>query len=313
MILCNQMDEVTRNRPIALAVGFFDGIHRGHQAVLATAIQAAKEIDGEAWALTFDPHPLKVIRPESAPGLLTTRSQKVDLMQHTGLDGCLMLRFDQTLRETAGENFIEMLHTTIPALKHIIAGMNFHFGHNRDGNPAMLGRWANERGIKTTIVKPVEFELGMISSTAIRRAVAEGHMQEVQRMLGRPYQLTGSVIHGHHMGRKLGYPTGNIQTDNELLPPSGVYAAFLHACDHIFPAAAYIGSRPTLTQDHEISFEVHVLDETLELYNRSVSVDLIEKVRPDRQFAHIQDLQDQIARDLKKIKEILHGPVDRSF
>lgn len=310
MILCNHIEQMPLKNPIALAVGFFDGIHRGHQAVLATAIQAAKDLEGEAWALTFDPHPLKVIRPQAAPLLLTTTQQKVRLLEQTGLDGCFMLRFDQKLRETAGVDFIERLHNGIPALRHIIAGMNFHFGHHRDGNPDMLACWAAERGIQTTIVKPVEFEHGMISSTAIRHAVSEGDMREAYRMLGRPYQLTGRIIHGHHMGRTLGYPTGNIQTDNELLPPHGVYAATLHALNKEYPAAAYIGSRPTMNQDRAVSFEVHALNQTLDLYGQEVLVDIVDRIRPDKQFSSVEQLQAQIALDIKRINEILRTSFD---
>ncbi len=286
--------------PVVLAVGFFDGVHRGHQAVLEKARQLADEGGSQAWVLTFEPHPLKVIRPDKAPLLLTSLEHKQRLLERLGLDGCLVLDFNPGLRRTPPQDFLALLTRHLPALRHLVVGINWTFGAGRQGSAANLGQLARQYHIAATVVAPVLWRDAPISSSRLRKAVAGGRLREAERMLGRPFSAWGEVVHGREVGRTLGFPTANVDPHNEVLPPDGIYAVELLARGTVYPGVAYLGDRPTFADPAAGRLvETHLFDTQIDLYGTRVEVFFHAFIRGDQRFDSAAALQEQIARDIQ--------------
>lgn len=289
---------------IVLAIGFFDGVHRGHQAVISEAKRQAEQAGGEAWILTFDPHPLAVIAPDRAPALLTSAQHKCLLFKQYGMAGCIMMTFDQKLRSHAPKDFLHLLIRHIPHLAHIVVGENWTFGSGQQGRADTLRHLAAQRHIGTTLMPPVFDNAKPVSSTRIRQAVLVGDLGRARRMLGRDYSIYGHVVHGREVGRELGYPTANVHPCNEVHPPDGIYAARAAVGETTFDAAAYIGSRPTFEEDQWV-VEVFLPGEHLDLYDREIEISFVEKIRDDCAFESVDALKAQITRDVAAVRQIL--------
>jgi len=235
-----------QHRPILLAAGFFDGVHRGHQAIIRKLVSAARRERGAAWVMTFDTHPLKVLHPEAAPRLLTSTPHKLRLLKALGVQGCIVIPFTRELARHEPKAFIAMLARSAPKLRHIVIGRNWTFGRQGRGTPAMLKALATIYGFKVTVIPPVRWHGTVISSTRIRAAVLGGRLEEAAGMLGRPFSLLGTVVPGRGLGRKLGIPTANLDPHNEVAPPDGVYIvrARWDGADH--PGIVNLGVRPTV-------------------------------------------------------------------
>lgn len=298
-------------RPVILAAGFFDGIHRGHQRVLAEAVAAARRAGGEAWVLTFDVHPLEVLRPDSAPRLLMCNRHKLLWLERCGIDACLLLPFR---RRTAGlepEEFVARLHAALPTLRAILVGRHWRFGRGGRGNPRLLSRLGRERGFEVRVMRHSVQEGVAVSSTRVRSAVQAGDLPRAREMLGRPFSVLGTVKRGRSVGRTLGYPTANLALCNEALPPRGVYAVRAlitrgRPGADLLDGVLNFGLRPTFagTATEPVP-ELHLFDVNLDLYGCEIEVFFVERLRPERRFASAEDLRRQIAADVGKARRIL--------
>lgn len=296
----------TASGPIFLAAGCFDGLHRGHQAVLQVAKKNAKDAGGEAWVLTFDPHPARIINPEHAPPLIFSPRQQLRHLQEEGMNGCILQPFTKEFMQQEPLEFFQMLLNCIPDLAGISVGEDWSFGRKRAGTPELMQKLCSENNLFFSALPAVCQAGERISSTQIREAIRLGHLDSIQAMLGRPLSTDGKVVQGEKIGRKLGYPTANIDPENELLPPRGIYAARLQVGDHIYPAAAYIGHRETILQNKPQVLEVHLIDEQdIDLYGKQVEVSYLSYIRDDRVFDSAEQLKTQIEQDIQLIRQQL--------
>lgn len=290
-------------RPVFLAVGFFDGVHRGHRNVVRRAVVRARRIHGRAWVMTFDPHPLDVLSPGSAPPLLTSNFHKLELLRREGPNGCLLLSFTRQLARLTPEAFAARLLSAVPTLREILVGTNWRFGREGVGTPQLLARLVAPRGVTVTVVEPVRFAGRPISSTRIRSAVTLGRLGTAARMLGRPFSVLGTVVHGQAIGRQLGFPTANLDVQNEVLPPCGVYAARARVGTFRFKAVLNLGFKPTTLHHHPAALptlEVHLPGFSGNLYGKVMEVCFLRKLRNERHFSSPEALRRQIARDIAR-------------
>lgn len=293
-------------KPVILAAGCFDGLHIGHAAVIQVAIDRARAVGGEAWVFTFDPHPARVLSPDHAPPLIFTTGQQLLHLQEMGVDGCILQPFTEQLMKQEPVDFFDHLCTWIPELAGISVGEDWSFGRNRSGNAALLADLCADRNIYFSAHTAVCWKEARVSSTRIREAIRLGHMGDAAAMLGRPVSTIGTVVHGKKIGRGLGYPTANIEPDNDMLPPRGIYAARLRVGHRLHDAAAYIGHRGTFHQNEPQVLEVYLLDaEDIDLYDQHVEVSYIEFIRSDRIFEDAEKLKQQIDDDITAIRTVL--------
>jgi len=290
--------------PIVLAAGFFDGIHKGHQSVLHDTIQRAREITGQAWALTFDRHPLSVLAPDKAPAMLTTREERLEHFEALGMDGVLMLPFTRQLAALEPEAFVQRLcrpAQTAPTsgLSEIRCGANWRFGAYATGTPALLAKLGERYGFHVVIVSYALYQGEEISSTRIRQAIRDGALHHATAMLGRPYAVHGTIVHGYRRGTTLGFPTANLKINADVLPPDGVYATLATLNGKTYPAVSNLGLNPTFRGAHEQHvLETHILDYTSgDLYAQPLRVAFVARLRDEIKFDAQEALIDQIRRD----------------
>ncbi|MDZ4199749.1 MAG: bifunctional riboflavin kinase/FAD synthetase [Kiritimatiellia bacterium] len=294
-----------RRRPVILASGFLDGLHLGHQAVLKTAVEAARDLQGEAWVLTVDPHPMKLLHPESAPAILTDPASRLRRMEETGIDGVVMLPFTQDFARQEPEAFFQSLLEQIPLLRGLVVGDNWRFGRAARGDTRLLRKMAETAGLPVRLVSPLLWKGAPISSSRIRRAVELGDVREAAHMLGRPFSVPGTVVHGRGVGRELGFPTANLAPDNEARPAAGVYAVRVTGLDSPRPGIAYYGERPTFGDAQRPDLEVHLFDLKEDLYGRKLEVHFIDRLRGSHRFSSRDDLIAQIHADVQQARESL--------
>ncbi len=299
MRILRTFEELTGN--VFLAIGVFDGVHLGHQRVIGQARDDAKTAGGESVALTFDPHPMRVLRPEQAPLLLTSTEHKLGLIRQLGVDACLLVTFDKTFSETPAEKFIEQ----IAFCRQVCVGTRFRFGHDRAGNVALMEKLAPRYGFTVKEIKSVSTTDGeMISSTAVRKHVVTGNLDRAAAMLGRPFSVLGSVEHGDHRGHELGFPTANVNPHNEALPPDGVYAVRIRLGGDRLAGVVNIGFRPTFAgTTHRL--EVHIFEFDRSLYGEPVELEFVRKLRDERKFASMNELKAQIVADVAAARQLL--------
>jgi len=318
MRIIHDLASIKRARkPVVVAAGFFDGVHLGHRRVIERAMARAQEIGGRAWALTFDRHPLRVLNPRAVPPLLTATGHKLRLLQRMGLHGCLLLPFNRKLAGTEPEVFVQWLLACSPPLTEIVVGRNWHFGRRGQGDPALLKRLSHGRGPKVTIARAKTWKGEAISSTRIRAAVLRGSIDEAASMLGRPFSVLGTVTRGERIGKALGYPTANLDSHNEVLPPAGVYAARVlvvedaprarRSAERLYNGVVNFGARPTFggAKHRKPVFEVHILDFDGELYDRDVEVFFVGRLRGEKRFPNEATLRAQIGRDIEQARSLL--------
>lgn len=291
-----------------VAIGNFDGVHLGHQAILATVIERAQEKNGASVILTFEPHPMKVLHPESEFKLLNTFQVKMRLIESTGIDVAFSAEFNKAFSEQTPEQFAKTYLRDKIGCKEVVIGPNFKFGKDRAGTVEDLVRFGKELGFEVTVQEPVFVEGIPVSSTKIRQLIQEGNVGLAGRMMGRYYSMEGKVLPGDGMGKTLGYPTANFRLPNELVPKEGVYAAriaTLKAEGYVtLDGIVYIGSKPTFDMK-EVRMEVHLFDFNGDLYGKRLLVTFIEWIRGDEKFPDSAALVGQIGRDIEKAKSIL--------
>ncbi|MBU4200353.1 MAG: bifunctional riboflavin kinase/FAD synthetase [Verrucomicrobia bacterium] len=287
-------------RPILLAVGFFDGVHRGHQNLIRRAVRASRQGLGETWIMTFDPHPRKVLSPASAPALLTSTSHKLRILESLGATGCVVAPFTTAYAHLEPETFIASLASSVPTLSRIFIGQNWTFGRHRRGNAALLKILAGNYGFQVVTIPPVCWRGQPVSSTRIRGAVACGRLSDAARMLGRPFSILGTVIPGRQIGRTLGIPTANLDPHNEVHPPSGVYAVMAMINGKHYLGVANLGTQPTIGRRRPKTpiLELHVLDLRRNLYGKNIEILFLKRLRAERKFASREALRAQILRDI---------------
>jgi riboflavin kinase/FMN adenylyltransferase len=290
-------------RPI-LTVGNFDGIHLGHRAILDTVTERARAVRGEAVVYTFEPHPRKVLSPKNAPRLLTTLEQKLELLELAGVDAVVIEPFDLAFARTPAEDFIRgYVHARIRPLE-VYVGYDFHFGRDREGSMRLLTELGPRLGFSVTILPEVVIGEGDVNSTRIRQLLGEAAVEEAAILLGRDYTVRGRVGKGEMRGRTLGFPTANLELENEVLPALGVYAGRLRLLDDgdppiggAFPAVTNVGTRPTFGASDRVVVEAHLIDFAGDLYGRRVELSFRFHLRPERRFAGIEALRAQIDAD----------------
>jgi riboflavin kinase/FMN adenylyltransferase len=286
-------------RASVLAVGNFDGLHLGHQAILRATVERALETNTVSTALTFDPPPLKVLRPESAPPRISTNTQRIELFSLLGLEAAVVMPFTIALSRLTPEDFVEQILVGELRVATILVGENFRFGHRQTGNVKLLRELGERLGFEVVIVPPVVFRGEIVSSTIIRREIAEGDVSHAGRLLGRPFVLTGEVVSGTGTGSKFTFPTLNLVPEQELLPARGVYIT--RTC---FPgeprshrSVTNIGMRPTFN-GNSLTVETHLLDFTEEIPAKRMEVRFWKRLRPEKKFSGPEELRQQIARDI---------------
>jgi riboflavin kinase/FMN adenylyltransferase len=282
----------------SLAIGVFDGVHLGHQAVVDS-------LTGKRAALTFEPHPLAVIAPERAPARLTTLEQKVAYLRARGAVAVVAVKFDEALRQLSPAAFVEEVARIFPDLREVAIGENWSFGRNREGNAARLGELAQTHGFAVKAIPHLTLDGAPVSSTRIREMISQRQFAEAARLLGRSYAVVGTVIHGEERGRQIGFPTANLGEVTQLLPPRGVYAARARLAGNLerYGAVLNLGRRPTFTSDGADSLEVHLLDLTADLYGERLWVSDFVWLRDEQKFADADALKAQIAQDVAQAKE----------
>jgi len=280
-----------------LALGNFDGVHRGHAKIIELVRRRADECGATAIALTFDPHPSRIVRPDKAPPLLMTGAQKIAALADAGMAGIAVVRFTEELSRWEPETFVRAVLVEWLGVAEVWVGANFLFGHNRAGNFSLLRSLGARYGFRAEKIDPVRYREFVVSSTRVRRLIAEGRVDEAGALLGHHFMLEGTVTRGEGRGRQLGFPTANLSTDNELFPPNGVYATAVLMDGEIHAAVTNVGVRPTFGASSGPVVESHLFDIDRELYGRGIRVAFIQRLRDELAFPDPDALREQIARD----------------
>ncbi|HPA19162.1 MAG TPA: bifunctional riboflavin kinase/FAD synthetase [Verrucomicrobiae bacterium] len=292
--------------PACLAIGVFDGVHRGHQALIRAVQDAARQRSALPVVVTFEPHPLKVLRPDNAPAILTSLDHKLVLLGRLGAKHVLVIRFDEAFSRTPPEDFIRSLVAACQPLRLIGVGFRWEFGHRRAGNVSLIEHLGTECDFDVLELPPVTEDHDHISSTRVRQAITDGNLEQAARLLGRPFSIFGAVVHGEHLGHQLGFPTANLDVEGEKLPPDGVYAGTCDIGGQTHPVAINIGTRPTLGGT-ERRVEAHIIGFDGDLYGQRIEVPLLKFLRPETRFDNLDALRAQIARDVEATKTAAKG------
>lgn len=287
-----------------LALGNFDGVHRGHDRIIDHVRRRGRELGGTAAILTFDPHPPRVVRPDRAPPLLMTIAQKLDCMAAAGMDGAAVVHFTRDLSRWDPETFVNRVLVEWLGIAEVWVGANFLFGHDRSGNFSLLRSLGARYGFRVEKITPVRYKEFVVSSTRIRRLVGGGEVDEAGALLGHHYYIDGEVVPGARRGQAHGVPTANLRTDNEIIPPDGVYATTVTLAGSIHPAVTNIGRRPTFETDGERVVETHLFDYDDDLYGRRVRLAFVQRLRGERAFPDAGALRRQIAADCDQARAL---------
>jgi riboflavin kinase/FMN adenylyltransferase len=277
-------------------IGNYDGVHLGHRSILRRVVEQAHALDAPSLLITFSPHPLSVVAPDRKPKRLQNRGQKLESLRRTGLSDLLILEFTPALAELNGERFFDQLLADRVRFASLYVGENFRFGRGREGTMELLRRIGSRHGFEVHGVAPVVGNGDVISSTAIRRALAEGDVTRAARMLGRPYLVEGEVTRGDGRGRSLDCPTANVEVANEVLPQPGVYVTETRVIAGRFPSVTNVGVRPTFGGE-QVTVETHLLGFSDDIYHERIEVRFLERLRDEMRFEDAAALADQMARD----------------
>ncbi len=286
-------------------IGNYDGIHRGQLAVLEKVVERSEQEGVQPVMITFEPHPVSVLRPEKAPVMLTPGTQRERLVEAAGIEFMLVIRFSEDFARTDPEDFVRgFLHREL-ALQEIYVGSSFAFGQGRRGTLSLLGRLGEELGFGAFGIEEVLHGGEVISSTRIRRAIDEGRVELAMELLGRPYSLHGRIARGDRMGKRLGWPTINLLPDNELLPSDGVYSGrvLFPSMPGAFDCVTNVGTRPTVYEHYQHVVESHILDFDSDVYGEKVEIQFHKRLREERIFPTVMDLSAQIGRDVEATRE----------
>jgi len=290
-----------QGRKICLAIGFFDGVHLGHQQIVRQTIGNARQHEAISLVITFDRHPNAIVAPDRVPLLIYSLPQKLRAIEALGVDTLLLIHFDKQFSQQTGEAFIRGLARDLGALQSICVGANFVFGHKRGGDVELLKKLGEELRFTVHGLAAVALDGKAVSSTRVRQAIQAGELDAASQMLGRAYSLAGNVVRGDGLGKQLGFPTANVDVKGLVLPPRGVYAVQAEADNRTWRAVLNIGIRPTLQNPNpQMQVEAHLLDFQGDLYDHQLEITFVEKLREEKKFGSLTDLRDQIARDIQE-------------
>ena len=306
MKIITDLSEISNSlKNVVLTIGNFDGVHIGHQALFNQVIKKAKSIDGTSVVITFEPHPIRVIKSNKHFPLITLYEQKVELIGATGVDTLICIPFTREFAAIPARTFVKKILCDKLGMKAIVVGQDYSFGRKREGDIFLLKEMAVAHGFDVIISEWIDLEGGRISSTEIRNLVREGGVEEAKKLLGRYYQVRGTVIRGRDRGgRLLGFPTANLTLYDELCPKGGVYAVTVEYQDTTYQGVANIGYSPTF-DNGEFSVEVHILDFDQNIYERPIRVNFIQRLRGEKKFPGPEALSTQISLDIEKARELL--------
>jgi len=294
-----------KDRPTALTIGNFDGVHRGHQHLVAYLISRARALSLAAGAITLYPDPARVLRPQEPPEYLTSLEERLELLHGLGLDFVVPLTFTSELAELSPRHFVTLLREELD-MRLLLMGPDNAFGRNREATPEAVGRLGEEMGFKVEILPgPLGVAELTVSSTAIRAALAAGDLETVATLLGRPYSLRGPVVQGSHLGHQLGFPTANIAvTADRALPAYGIYATWAYVGETRYASATSIGIRPTIGGT-AVTVETYIFDFDGDLYDQILRIELVARLRPELKFDSLEAMKEQIGRDVAEARRLL--------
>ena len=288
-----------------VALGTFDGVHRGHRVLINSAIEEAKKNGGISVVYTFLNHPLEIIAPERVPKMINTIDEKLRLLEEMGVDYVVLQTFDEKYAETSKEEFIDKILIEYLGAKEIFVGFNYTFAEKGSGNVEYLRKVAPEKGIKLNEIKAIEYKGQVLSSTLIRKFILEGKIEEANMFLGRPFFISGEVEHGKKLGRVLGFPTANLKVVNKVYPPFGIFGGtvLIEGEKEKYNAVVNIGKNPTL-KPGELSVEVHILDFNRDIYGKKIDVSIEKHLRDEKKFGSMEELRQGIRNDVENWRKI---------
>jgi riboflavin kinase/FMN adenylyltransferase len=287
-----------------LALGNFDGLHRGHMKIIERVHRTAEERGATPVVLTFDPHPTRVLRPDKAPPVLMTEAQKAEVLTASGVRGMAIVRFTAEMSRWDPEQFVRRVLVEWLGVAEVWVGGNFLFGRDRSGTVAVLRSLGEQYGFRAEKIDPVCVRDAVVSSTRVRRLLAEGRVDEAGILLGRHYFIDGEVVGGDGRGRELGFPTANLRTGNEMVPPNGVYATIARTAEGFQPAVTNIGVRPTFSGGGAASIETHLLQGGRDLYGAHLRLYFVQRLRDEQAFVSVDALRARIAEDCREARAL---------
>jgi riboflavin kinase/FMN adenylyltransferase len=311
MIIIEHTEDIEKPfHKAVVTIGNFDGVHIGHQSLFHQVIQKAEAIEGTSVAITFEPHPLRVLTQDQHPPLITLYEQKKELIAATGLDALVCLPFNRAFADMPARAFIEDLLVDRIGMRAIIVGRDYSFGRRREGDIELLQALGADLGYEVVVADWITAAHGgknRISSTRIRELVMAGHLAEARQLLGRHYQIRGTVIAGRNRGGKLlGFPTANVQLYDELCPQAGIYAVTVDLEGQFHQGVANIGYSPTF-DDHLFTVEVHILDFNADIYGRKIKINFLQRIRDEIKFESLEALSDQIRKDIEIARDLFNA------
>ncbi len=287
-----------------LTIGNFDGVHKGHLVLFDKVKARAKAIDGQSAVMTFEPHPTKVMRPGNGPPLITPIKQKLDLISDARIDVIFCIPFTPQFASISAEDFVQDILVDTLGIREIVVGYDYTFGFKRQGNINLLQEMGERLGFKVHVVDPICLDNALVSSTSIRELVQEGNLSGAKKLLGRDYQICGTVVKGKNRGgRLLGFPTANLRLIDELIPKGGVYAVTAIINDRVYYGVTNIGYNPTFG-DKALSVETHLLDFSEDILGKTIRINFIKRLRDEKTYGSVEELADQIALDVQQAKEL---------
>jgi riboflavin kinase/FMN adenylyltransferase len=309
MELINHFDKIEKPfKNAVITIGNFDGVHLGHQALFHEVIEKADAINGTSIVMTFEPHPVRVLKQNGHLSLITVYEQKIELIESSGVDVLICVPFTKEFATISAKEFIQDVLLKSIGMKAIVVGKDYTFGRNREGDIDLLKTYAKNLGFEVIIADWIQTSKnwpGRISSTRTRELVMAGKVDEAQKLLGRYYQIRGKVASGRNRGAKLlGFPTANIVLQNELCPKNGIYAVTVEYSGKIYQGVANIGFSPTF-DDHIFSVEVHILDFNENIYGQKIRINFVQRIRGEIRFSNLPELSDQIKKDIVRARHIL--------
>jgi riboflavin kinase/FMN adenylyltransferase len=305
MKLLRNLDEFPDQlRNGAVSIGNFDGVHRGHARIMQQLLDSARAVGGPAVVFTFDPHPVRLLRPELAPPPLTWTRRKADLLAELGVDAVVAYPTDRDLLELSPTEFFQRVVVEQLEALAMVEGPNFFFGKDRAGDVDQLGQLCDQADIQLEVVEPLQEGDGFISSSRVRQLIAGGDVAEAGQLLTRPYRIRGMVTHGAGRGKSIGFPTANVAAIDTLLPAHGVYAGRAYTAQGAATAAINLGPNPTFG-DQSVKVEVHLIGTDESLYGLPLEVDFLSRMRDILPFDSVDQLRDQLARDVNRASSIV--------
>ncbi len=290
----------------AITIGNFDGVHRGHQALFERVRQWAEKLNGQSVVITFHPHPLEVLFPERTLPFITSHEQKLELIAKRGIDATVVIPFSHEFSRISASDFVTDLLVGAIGIKAIVVGYDYRFGYNREGNIEFLKRMGLEHGFEVDTVAGIKMNDTVVSSTAIRQMILQGNVRDAKKLLGRFFEVSGTVIEGRKRGAGLGFPTANLRVTSQTSPRTGVYVVEADVDGKTYGGAANLGYNPTFG-DTELSLEVHLFDFNRDIYGKPISVRFVDRLRDEKRFSGPAELIEQIKKDVISAKQILAG------